>query len=256
MNETGDKHSEHVGPFQVVVLILSVVVLGALGADTIFKFPQSVSNILQVLDTAVCVLLLVDFGFRFHKAPSKLAFMKWGWIDLLASIPYIPWLRAGRVLRILRVIRLLRAIRATQKISALFLHDKLQTGVASVGLTAFLLIIFCSIGVLICEQQSPHANILTAEDAIWWSVTTITTVGYGDKYPVTTEGRIVAMILMFSGIGLFGVLSGLAASYFLHTKHPEDEQEKSEIKNEILMRLQKIEEKIDKLSGRNDPPAT
>jgi voltage-gated potassium channel len=146
MNETGAKHSEHVGPFQFVVLILSVVVLGALGADTIFKFPQSVSNILQVLDTVVCVLLLVDFGIRFHRSPSKLAFMKWGWIDLLASIPYIPWLRAGRILRILRVIRLLRAIRATQKISSLFLHNKLQTGVASVGLSAFLLIVFCSIG--------------------------------------------------------------------------------------------------------------
>jgi voltage-gated potassium channel len=73
-----------------------------------------------------------------------------------------------------------------------------QTGVMSVILTAFLLIMFCSIGILICEQQDPDANIKTAGDAIWWSVTTITMVGYGDKYPVTAEGRIVAMILMIS----------------------------------------------------------
>lgn len=241
MNDTGHEHSEHVGLFQVVVLILSVVVLGALGADTAFKFPPSISNVLQILDTVVCVFLLVDFCIRFHKAPSKLAFMKWGWIDLLASIPYLPWLRAGRVVRILRVIRLLRAIRATQRISHLFLRNKIHTGTTSVVLTAFLLVIFCSIAVLICEQQSPSANILTAEDAIWWSVTTITTVGYGDKYPVTTEGRIVAMVLMISGIGLFGILSGLAASYFLHTKQGDTEEKQ----NEILSRLQKIEDKLD-----------
>ena len=141
--------------------------------------------------------------------------MKWGWIDLIASIPNVPILRVGRFVRILRIIRLLRAIRATHKITSIILKNKLQTGVTSVILTAFLLIMFCSIGILICEQQDPKANIKTAGDAIWWSVTTITTVGYGDKYPVTTEGRIVAMILMISGIGLFGIFSGLAASFSL-----------------------------------------
>jgi len=245
MNGTSQQHSEHVGLFQVVVLLLSVTVLGALGADTVFKFPASVSNVLEVLDTAVCFLLLVDFCIRFHHAPSKLTFLKWGWIDLLASIPYLPGLRIGRIVRILRVIRLLRAIRATQKISHLFLKNKIHTGTTSVVLTAFLLIIFCSVGILICEQQSPNANILTAEDAIWWSVTTITTVGYGDKYPVTTEGRIVAMVLMVSGIGLFGILSGLAASYFLHAKQNNSD----DVQNEILARLKTIEQKIDQFKS-------
>jgi len=120
----------------------------------------------------------------------------------------------------------------------------MQNGVVSVVVTAFLLIIFCSIGVLMFEQQSPNANIKTAGDAIWWSVTTITTVGYGDKYPVTTGGRIVAMILMVSGIGIFGTLSGLAASYFLHAKPANPEPDK----DEVLARLKAIEEKIDRLA--------
>jgi voltage-gated potassium channel len=87
MNETGAKNLEKVGLFQIVILILSIVVLGALGADATFKLPNQVSDILQTLDTLVCVLLLTDFGIRFYKAESKLAFMKWGWIDLIASIP-------------------------------------------------------------------------------------------------------------------------------------------------------------------------
>jgi len=243
MSESCGTNSEKVGLFQIVVLILSIVVLGALGADAAFKLPKEVLDILQTLDTLVCVLLLTDFGIRFYKAESKLAFLKWGWIDLIASIPNVPILRVGRFVRILRIIRLLRAIRATYKISSILLKNKLQTGVASVVLTAFLLIIFCSIGILICEQQDPDANIKTAGDAIWWSVATITTVGYGDVYPVTTEGRTLAMILMISGIGLFGILSGLAASFFVGPKQQSIVHEE----NKILARLEKLEEKIDGL---------
>lgn len=245
MNETGAKNSEKVGLFQIVVLILSIVVLGAIGADTVFKLPKEISNVLQTLDMLVCIVLLTDFGIRFYKAESKLTFLflKWGWIDLIASIPNCPILRVGRLVRILRVIRLLRAIRATHKITSLLLKNQLQTGVASVILTAFLLVMFCSIGILICEQQNPDANIKTAGDAIWWSVTTITTVGYGDKYPITTEGRIVAMILMITGIGLFGILSGLAAAFFVGSKQQGIVHEE----NKILARLEKLEEKIDRL---------
>jgi voltage-gated potassium channel len=243
MNKAGTHNSEKIGLFQIVVLILSVVILGALGAETVFNLPKQVSDILQTLDTLVCVLLLVDFGYRLYKAESKLAFMKWGWIDLIASIPNIPILRMGRLIRILRVIRLLRAIRATQKISSVFLHNKFKTGVTSVALTAFLLIVFCSIGILICEQQDPDANIKTAGDAFWWSVSTITTVGYGDVYPVTAEGRILAAVLMFSGIGMFGILSGLMSSFFVGQNRVQIVQEE----NKILARLEKLEEKIDQL---------
>jgi voltage-gated potassium channel len=243
MSEQHSNGSERIGLFQVVVLILSIIVLGALGVDTVFKLPKEVSDILQTFDTLVCMLLLADFGMRFYKAESKLGFLKWGWIDLLASIPNVPFLRVGRLIRILRVIRLLRAIRATQRVSSMLLKNKLHTGVTSVILTSFLLVTFCSIGILICEQQDPNANIKTAGDAFWWSVSTITTVGYGDVYPVTPEGRILAMVLMVSGIGLFGILSGLAASFFLgqHKSHAVQEQ------NQILARLEKIEEKIDQL---------
>jgi voltage-gated potassium channel len=95
MNEAGIKNSEKVGLFQIIIVILSVVVLGALGADTIFKLPTEVSNILNIFDTLVCVVLLIDFVVRFYKAESKLTFLKWGWIDLIASIPNVQFLRVG-----------------------------------------------------------------------------------------------------------------------------------------------------------------
>src|ERR1035438_660346 len=105
MNGAGGSNSEKIGLFQIVILILLILVLGSLGADAVFKLPKHVSDILQTLDTLVCVLLLTDFGIRFFKAESKLTFLRWGWIDLIASIPNVPILRVGRLVRILRIIR-------------------------------------------------------------------------------------------------------------------------------------------------------
>ena len=243
MKNPAARPEDKIGPFQVVVLILSVIILGAMGAETLLDIPASIKRVLAILDTAICVVLLVDFCYRFYQAESKLAFMKWGWIDLIASIPNVPWLRAGRLVRILRVIRLLRAIRASQKLSAVLLRNKLQTGAASLAMTALLVVMFSSVAILICEKDVPNANIKTGEDAIWWSISTVTTVGYGDVYPVTTEGRIVAMFLMVAGIGLFGVLSGLAAAFFVGPKQRSIVREE----DRILARLEKLEEKIDGL---------
>jgi voltage-gated potassium channel len=81
-------------------------------------------------------------------------------------------------------------------------------------LLALLLVVSCSIAILQFEIPA-GGNIASAEDAIWWAITTLTTVGYGDRYPVTSEGRLVAVFLMVSGVGLFGTVSGLVASWFV-----------------------------------------
>jgi voltage-gated potassium channel len=250
MQNPASSEAEELGVFQIVVLILSVVVLGALVADTAFALPPEISGVLQKVDTLVCLVFLGDFAFRFHRAKSKRDFMKWGWLDLLASIPNptggIPWLshlRWGRLIRLFRILRLIRALRATHRLAALMLKDKFRTGMASVVLTSILLLIFSSLGILICEQPDPQANIKTADDAVWWSVATLTTVGYGDKYPVTAEGRLLAMVVMVSGLGLFGGLSGLAASFFIGAKGKSIVAEE----NKILARLEQLEAKIDRL---------
>ena len=197
------------------------MILGILIADTVTKFPPEVSRLFQALDFAICIVFLVDFCIRFRQAESKLAFMKWGWIDLLSSIPFVDVARWGRLVRILRIIRVLRGVRSLHRVTTLLLQNKAKTGVASVLVTSLLLIFFCSVAMLFFENH-PEANIRTAGDAIWWSVTTITTVGYGDKYPTTAEGRLTAMFLMVCGVGLFGTLSGLVASFFLGTRRDSD----------------------------------
>jgi voltage-gated potassium channel len=95
-------------------------------------------------------------------------------------------------------------------------RKRVQGAFSAAVLIAILMIIFSSIAILQVEND-PNSNIKNAEDALWWSFVTITTVGYGDKFPVTTEGRIIAMVLMTVGVGLFGTFTGFIASWFVNS---------------------------------------
>ncbi len=214
--------SEQIGAFQFAILVLSALALGAIAADSLFTLPGEISRLLQWIDLVACGAFFVDFVIRFRAAESKLAFMKWGWIDLLASVPNIQALRIGRLVWVLRVLRLLRGVRSLHRLLALLFVNSRRGGVASVGIIMFLLVVLSSAGILAVERGD-GANIRTAEDAVWWSVTTVTTVGYGDRYPVTPAGRMIAGVLMFAGVGLFGALSGLVASLFLGQRAEQDE---------------------------------
>jgi voltage-gated potassium channel len=231
--------TESVGPFQFVILVLSVLTLGAIAADTFLPLPHEVSRILQGIDLIACGVFFIDFVVRFRAAESKLAFMKWGWIDLVASIPNINVLRIGRFVRVLRVLRLLRGIRSLRRLFAVLFVSRTRGGVASVIMTAFMLVTFASIAILLCETD-PGSNIKTAGDAVWWSMTTVTTVGYGDRYPVTTAGRVIAMGLMIGGMGLFGTLSGIIASVFLGGG-------KEEADSAVLAELQAMRAELERL---------
>ena len=97
---------------------------------------------------------------------------------------------------------------------------KTQSGASLGCILAVILIIFSSISVLQFETD-PNSNIKTAEDALWWSYVTITTVGYGDKFPVTSGGRVIGVLLMTAGVGLFGTFTAFVSSWFLADKKNE-----------------------------------
>lgn len=203
------------GPFQIVILVLSLFVLATLAIELIVAVPAELSRVLGWIDNLVCLVFLIDFTIQMRKAPSKWHYFRtWGWIDLLASIPEIEALRWGRSLRVFRILRLLRAVRSLRLIVRILFQNRTRSGLASVFMITFLMLSLSSVGILLAER-SDASNIRTAEDAVWWSLTTITTVGYGDHYPVTLAGRLIASVLMITGVGLFGTLSGVLAGVFL-----------------------------------------
>jgi len=211
---------ESLNILNLIVLLLSAYVLITLIISSIFRLTPEVSRVLDLIDNGICVFFLIEFSLRFSKAKSKLKFMKWGWIDLVSSIPTFDYLRFGRVLRLIRLLRILRAFRSTKHLVNYFYQNKTKGAFGTVSIIAILMVIFSSIAILQVED-APNSNIKTAEDAIWWAYVTVTTVGYGDKFPVTTEGRIIAAALMTVGVGLFGTFTGFLASYFVSDQKKE-----------------------------------
>ena len=226
MSNIANKEPEKLGFLNILILFLSIYVLVALMIDTFVKLPPEVSRMLTLIDNIICVVFLFDFVQRFYKAENKLKFMKWGWIDLISSIPTLDFMRAGRALRLIRLLRILRAFRSTKHLVQHIFKSRTQGALTTAAVIAILMVIFSSIAILQVEND-PNSNIKTAEDALWWAYVTITTVGYGDKFPVTTEGRIIAALLMTVGVGLFGTFTAFLASWFVEQTKKEDANEKN-----------------------------
>ncbi len=156
-------------------------------------------------------------GYFFHQL---------GWLDLLGSLPF-PGLRIARVFRVARVIRLVRAVGMKTLIDKI-LHDRAGSALYVVLVLCVVVIQYGAIFELVTNRTSPDANITTASDAVWYVIVTITTVGYGDKYPVTNPGRIVGVLIMVVGVGLFGVLTGFLANAFLAPKDEKPQEKGAE----------------------------
>lgn len=206
---------EHLGFLNILTLLLSIYVLLAMAVDTIWTLPTETSRLLNIIDVGVCIIFLLDFIVRFRRAENKWLFMRWGWIDLVSSIPMLEVLRYGRILRLIRLLRIVRAYRSLRRLTEQVFKDRAKGALFSVSTSAALLVIVASVAILQVETAS-DSNIRTAEDALWWAYVTITTVGYGDKYPVTTEGRLIALVLMTAGVGIFGTLAAYLSSFFLN----------------------------------------
>src|SRR4051812_23600958 len=209
--------SDHHGSagYQLLMLVLCIYALGVLAVQAAVQLRPETRDILDLADYAVCVIFFVDFLIDLWRAPNRRKyFFGWGWLDLLSSIPIFHITRWARAARVVRIFRLLRGLRAARILTTVVVRRRVQSVFLAASLVALLLVIFSSIAVLSFETD-PNSNIKSAEDAVWWAFATITTVGYGDRYPVTSEGRFVATILMCSGVGLFGSFSGLLAAWFV-----------------------------------------
>lgn len=187
---------EMFGPYELYMLVLCVFSLLVLAADTLLPLAASTKQVLAYTDTALCVLFFADFIHNLAKAPDKFKYLiRSGWLDLASSVPSIDLLRLGRLSRIARIFRVLRAMRSARSIESIILSNRKKSFLFGTALVAILLVVFASIAVLHFET-APDANITTGGDAIWWAFGTITTVGYGDHFPVTLEGRLIASVLM------------------------------------------------------------
>jgi len=154
-----------------------------------------------------------------------------GWLDLLGSIPslrltnYGALLRLARLSRLARITRLLRGQNKKELIEDVVQNRNHYTAFITILMTMIVLTI-ASVLVLQFESKNPDANIQTGWDSFWYSVVTITTVGYGDRYPITIAGRITAMFIMFMGVGIIGALASILSSILVGSPATSAEEEK------------------------------
>lgn len=187
------------------LLLLAVLFLFLLTLPTVDRhLPRTARDVLRVADVLVWLAFTVDYVVRLRLASQRRRFVL-GHLPDLAMIA----LPALRPLRILRLVSLTHSM--ARRSAGRLLVDTSR----AVGASAVLIVYLGAVGVLDSERNAHGANITTFGDALWWASTTITTVGYGDRYPVTTQGRIIAVGLMIVGIGLLGLLTAGFAAWFV-----------------------------------------
>jgi len=180
---------------------------------------ENVDTVVYIMSGLLSVVFLVDFTFRFVTAgPDRWQyfFKQFGWADLVASVP-IPQLKILRIFRLFRAYRLGKEY-GVRNMLRTFWEERAQSALLAVLLFIILLLEFGSMAMVWAEEDAGGANITTGGDAVWWAYVTITTVGYGDQYPVTTTGRVIGVLVLTGGVALFGTLTGYLANLFLAPK--------------------------------------
>jgi voltage-gated potassium channel len=193
----------------------------------------SLDTVLFAMNAVLTVILFVDFVYRLLTAPSRSAyfFRQFGWADLLASLPLLE-LKLLRIFRLVRVFRLLRE-NGIRVIGNRLMRNRAGSALLTLLLLGILVLEFGSLWMLKLEQNAPGANITTASDALWYVIVTISTVGYGDQFPVTTAGRILGAMIIVIGVGIFGTFTGYLANIFLAPKPPKEEVEVLETRERV-----------------------
>ncbi|MEV0525011.1 potassium channel family protein [Streptomyces sp. NPDC050439] len=201
---------------QTPLLVLAVAFAVAYAVPIVVPdASKSVGTTCTVVEWIVWASFAVDYLVRLYLTDHRKQFVRSHWLDLGAVL--LPMLQPLRLLRLVSTLLLVgRRARMASQI-------QLTTYVAGavVGL-----LMFGSLAVLSVERESPNGNIKTLGDAVWWSFTTMTTVGYGDHAPTTGLGRILAVGLMLSGIALLGVVTANIAAWFISRFDRDDVEER------------------------------
>ncbi|MFE1628343.1 potassium channel family protein [Brevibacillus reuszeri] len=222
--------------YEIFVIMLVITYAILLSAD-FSNHPLLTDELMHVVDNALIALLVVEYVVRLWLAPNKRKFVVTNWFDLVAMIPLDSYFYIARIMRVVRLIRIVRA--------SPFLWGIVRSGNMRRVFGVVTIIMLWSSTAIYLLEYGVNDNIKSFQDALWWSIVTTTTVGYGDISPVTSGGRIMAAILMLTGIGMLGALTANFATHWTEThdsKAPkEPDRLTAEMKQQVIGHIQQIE---------------
>lgn len=201
---------------EFLYMVLGFAYLGIYSVQVLAEPPADIYATLEFAAEVIFWIFAVDVVLRIIHAGGELltwkgaiGFLKENWLALLALL-----LPAFRSLRVLRVIVVLRGLEP-------YLNTRSSRVGMIVGVTFPLILYTAALSVFEAERYADGSNIQSFGDAVWWSIASVTTVGYGDKFPVTADGRVIATFLMVIGIGLFSALTALLAAWVMVDRKKE-----------------------------------
>lgn len=227
---------------ELPMILLSLVYVLVLVAGYLAEPGSDLREDALLVEGLIVAVFAAELAVKVAVARRRLAYLREHW--LLVAIVVLPFLRPLRVLALLRVVPfLLRGLAGVRRVM-----DRYQGANVLVlgGVT-----ILAGTGLILIFERGAGGPIQDFGDALWWALATVTTVGYGDTYPVTPAGRAVAFFVMAVGIAVFGILTAGIAAYFVESSAGEERASDDRL-DRILEKLDALEERVDELDRRLD----
>lgn len=209
-----------------------------------------------ILNWLIWLAFLTEFVVLLVVAPDRRQWLISHPLELaivLLTPPFgPPGLQSARAFRLLRLLRLVRVAKLGRSLFSL-------NGIKWAALVAFLLIEACGVALVVIEGHQHHPH-LTTFDGLWWAMTTVTTVGYGDISPLTDPGRLVAMFIMIVGLGFVAIITGAVARHILRSDATEQQDANTEeilgAVHELRGHIHDLSARLDRLETQLDPPSS
>ena len=216
--------------FDIFIQLLIILSLVAFSIETLPNLSSETREVLRIFEIVSIAIFTMEYLLRLGVSDSKLKFVFsfYGLIDLLAILPFYLStgidLRSIRVFRLLRLFRIFKALRYSNAIRRFRLafgaiKEELVVFIVATGLVLYV----SAVGIYYFENEVQPEQFSSVFDCLWWAVATLTTVGYGDVFPITVGGKIFTFVMLIMGLGIVAVPTGLIASSL--TKVISDEKE-------------------------------
>jgi len=215
--------------FELFIQGVIIVSLAALCLQTVKGFPDWAYVALNLIDAAALFVFVIEYGLRAMLAerPTHYLFSFWGLIDFLAIVPAIAFSGSGsyvfrsfRLLRIIRILKLARYSKALQKLARAF--SSIRDDLAVFCFLSLIIFFVAASGIYYFENEAQPDKFSSIPASMWWAISTLTTVGYGDVYPVTAGGKLFTVFILMVGLGLVAVPVGLIASALTRDEEESD----------------------------------
>ena len=224
------------GAWDYVIQVLIILSLIAFALETLPSLSTGCRRVLRIFEIVTVVIFSIEYLLRLVLGRPKLsyAFSFFGIVDLVAILPFyissgidLRSVRAFRLLRLFRLLKLARYSAAMQRFHRAFLIAKEE--ILLFGAMALIIFYLSSVGIFYFERDAQPEAFGSVFHAMWWSVSTLTTVGYGDVYPITIGGRIFTFFVLIVGLGIVAVPTGLFASALSKAREVEEEELKVDL---------------------------